>query len=197
MTIEGLAAYLENGEGPTGAEVIRQTLAAEATWVELPPELEDDIVSAIKMGMPQAPANTGGAARWWTGIAAAVVAVVVGLSSLIGAGSHRVNLVATDLAVGATAYAIVTPTPSGIHVLLDVEGLDPAPTGFYYQGWLKKGDELLTIGTFHMRGGDGRVDLWAGGSLGEYELLTVTLQQDGAGQDSSGKVFLRGELPNG
>lgn len=198
MTLEELANYLESGEGPmSDLAPIRAALSAESTWAELPVGMEDTVVAEITAEAPGGEAAVvRSAARWWTGMAAAAIAVLVGTSSLIGANSHRVNLTATDLAVGASAFAIVTDTSSGIHVVLDVDGLDPAPAGSYYQGWLTKGDDLITIGTFHMRGGDGRVDLWAGVDLGEYDMITITLQDAASGQDSSGQVVLKGDLPD-
>ena len=40
----------------------------------------------------------------------------------------------------------------------------PAPEGQYYEGWLHDTDsgDWVSVGTFHMRGGDGRVVLWSG-----------------------------------
>ena len=78
---------------------------------------------------------------------------------------------------------------------MDIRDLPPAPPGQYYQGWVRSEDgELVTIGTFHMRGGDATVTLWSGVELADYPIVTVTIQTEGAGQDSSGEVVLRGSL---
>ena len=52
----------------------------------------------------------------------------------------------------------------------------------------------VTIGTFHMQGGDDTVELWSGVPLDEYPTLTVTLQDEGGGQESSGRVVLTGVI---
>ena len=55
-------------------------------------------------------------------------------------------------------------------------------------------DEAVTMGTFHMRSGDATVTLWSGVDVDEYPTLTITLQKEGAGPESSGEVYLRGSI---
>ncbi|MBV1894375.1 MAG: anti-sigma factor, partial [Ilumatobacteraceae bacterium] len=70
-----------------------------------------------------------------------------------------------------------------------------APDGFYYEAWLRKSPEVgVSAGTFHLRGGDGSIQLWAGVALDEYPILTVTLQTEGGGAASSGIVVLAGKI---
>ena len=75
-----------------------------------------------------------------------------------------------------------------------MRGLPPAPPGTYYQAWVKGDGGLVTIGTFHMQGGDDTVELWSGVPLDEYPTITVTLQDEGGGQESSGRVVLTGVI---
>jgi hypothetical protein len=90
--------------------------------------------------------------------------------------------------------ATVEETGSGVAIELDVRGL-PRPSGARnYQAWMKGPDGLVTVGTFHMRGGDDSVELWSGVPPDRYPTLTVTLQQEGAGQESSGRVVLSGDI---
>jgi len=133
--------------------------------------------------------------------AAAVLLVVAGLTAGFLAGSGRNEaggtefaIAGTDLAPAASAVATVEDQPSGVRIELDVQDLGPAAPGTYYQAWVKGPDGLVTIGTFHMRGGDDVVDLWAGVDLERYPTLTVTLQQEGGGQESSGRVVLSGDI---
>ena len=96
---------------------------------------------------------------------------------------------------GASADAELEDLASGLRVVLDVSDLPPAEPGTYYQGWVRSEDgEGVTIGTFHMRGGDAKIELWAGVSSAEYPIITVTIQEEGAGAQSSGMVVLRGRL---
>ena len=132
---------------------------------------------------------------------AAVALVAVGFSAaqLTGGDGGRdadveIALAGTDLAPGASADARLIDTDAGVVVLLDVRDLPPAPEGFYYQGWVRNADEGVTIGTFHMRGGDNEIELWSGVPLEDYPVITVTLQREGDGPASSGDVVLRGEI---
>jgi hypothetical protein len=82
-----------------------------------------------------------------------------------------------------------------VAIALDIRDLPPAPEGFYYQGWVRNEEgETVTIGTFHMRAGDSTVTLWSGVPVEEYPTLTITLQEEGAGPESSGQVVLRGSI---
>ncbi len=106
-----------------------------------------------------------------------------------------IAMAATELAPGAEAVADVVATPLGTRIILDVTGLPPAPEGQYYEAWLRQSPEVgVSAGTFHLRGGDGAIELWAGVTMDDYPLITVTLQEEGAGAASSGRVVLRGSV---
>jgi hypothetical protein len=133
--------------------------------------------------------------------AAAVLLVLVAAAGLVitlsgedGGDAREVAIAGTELAPGASATAQVEELPSGIAIELDVRDLPPSPPGTYYQGWVRGEDAAVTVGTFHMRGGDDVVELWAGVDLADYPTLTVTIQQEGAGAESSGQVVLAGEI---
>lgn len=128
---------------------------------------------------------------------AASVLVVGGLAVAAQRGSDAtvVTLAGTELQAGAEGTASITDTPSGFRIELDVSGLPPAAPGTYYQAWVKGEQGLVTIGTFHGREGTDDVVLWSGVDLAKYPLLTVTLQQEGAGAESSGQVVLSGPIP--
>jgi hypothetical protein len=131
--------------------------------------------------------------------AAAAVVVLAGVVGIIvrssddGAG-RDFTVAGTELAPEASAVATVEETGSGVSIDLDVSGLPPAEPGTYYQAWVKGPDGLVTVGTFHMRDGDDSVELWSGVPLDRYPTLTVTLQDEGAGQESSGRVVLSGDV---
>jgi Anti-sigma-K factor rskA len=138
--------------------------------------------------------------------AAAAVIVVAGAAGVLGAvlggqdeddGGHDGREVAIgggELAPDASAVAYVEELGSGVAIELDVRDLPPTPPGTYYEAWVRNEEVLIPIGTFHMRAGDEVVELWAGVDLDDYPTLTVTLQEEGAGQESSGQVVLRGEI---
>ena len=104
----------------------------------------------------------------------------------------------TDLAQGASATGELDDTDSGLEITLDIQGLPPAQDGFFYEAWMRTADDenpdLTAIGTFHMRGGDSTVTLWSAVDVATHPIITVTLQEEGAGPESSGQVVLRGSL---
>jgi hypothetical protein len=197
-------------------DAVAPTLRDEAVWAEPPAGLADSIIATIAaersvaprppvVAMPSAQPRTSARTRrsrttWWVGAAAAaaVAALAVGVVTTRGDGESDVEQFAiggTELAPAASATAELTDLPNGVAIALDISDLEPAPEGHYYQGWVRSDDgETVTIGTFHMRGGDGTVTLWSGVDVAEYPTLTVTLQEEGAGPESSGEVVLRGSI---
>lgn len=134
------------------------------------------------------------------GIAAALLAVffIAGSDKLGDSGEvegQHLALAGTALAPDASAEAIVSEQALGVVIELDVSDLAPAPKGTYYQAWVRQDAAVgVSAGTFHMRGGNGVVFLWAGVTTKDYPLVTVTLQTEGEGPESSGKVVLKGLL---
>jgi hypothetical protein len=195
--------------------------AKSSTWEEPPPHLADDVVAGILAAAPAVPVErshdgdeppTVAAAvpqaaparprRNWLGpvlaVAAAVVLVValgVALASRGGSDGESFALAATDVFPGAGGDATVEHTGSGLSISLSVEGLPPAEPGTFYQAWMRGDAGSVPIGTFHARQADGRIELWSGVDVADYPTMTVTIQQEGAGPESSGVVVLRGELP--
>lgn len=191
-------------------------LAEPALWVDPSTGTEDAVITAIlQEAEPEphrsaevvAPAPTPlrvarrPVAAWVAAAAAALLAVVVLLSPSPDGDSDPpppdavATLVGTELASDARAAVEVVALANGVRIMLEVQDLPPAPPGTYYQAWVRRSsEEGVSAGTFHMRGGDGPVVLWAGVSTEDYPLLTVTLQQESEGPESSGQVVLRGEL---
>lgn len=169
------------------------------------PEPEPTNVSdlAARRHRSRRPAMTGFA----SGIAAALALLAVlnfggflGGDGLGNSGEARnsieVTLAATDLAPPtATADAVVTEGALGTRLVIRFEDLPAAEDGTYYEAWLRQSPEIgVSAGTFHLRGGDGEIELWSAVSPEDYPLLTVTLQQEDAGAASSGQVVLAARL---
>lgn len=177
-------------------------LASPAIWDDPDPGLEDRIVAEVTTQLeaaPRMPSAPGRSDRRHLVVigAVAVLFLVVGVAVavLVGDGSDRsqVALQGSDLVPGASATAEVERLDEGLRVVLRVTDLPPAEPGTYYQGWVRNDEgQAVTIGTFHVRGGDGEVELWAGVTDETYPTITVTLQQEGAGAESSGVVVLSG-----
>lgn len=189
-------------------------LGETSVWAEPPPELEGLVLTALRT--TSAPATDDRARDDLAGARArrtrrrssprlllALAASVVVLGLLVSGGLALRDggpepavaaLHASELAPGADGRASVTDTPSGVRIELDISGLPPAPRGTYYQAWVKGPRGLVTVGTFHGRGGTEDVVLWSGVDVAAYPTLTITLQQEGAGAESSGQVLLSGQI---
>ncbi len=201
--------YLERGPASGDADVpddavqARRALGGASVWGDPPPDALDGILGRIGAERPSAPVpQRRRPGRLVLAAAAVVLLVLGGVAGWIGAewaptvGGQTTELAGTELAPDATAKARIRETPGGIAISLDVSGLPPAAPGTYYEGWVKSGEDLkVSIGTFHMRGGDDTIELWAGVDLEGYSLITVTIQPEQAGERPPGKAVLRGPLP--
>ena len=193
----------DDGLKSAESQALGQLLDSEAVWDEPHPGVEDAVVMAVSAEAgplePLTPPRPGRGERRYLAViaAAAVVLLAVGVTIGLLAGNDdatiEVPLVGTDAAPDASALALVSNGSSGLRVVLDVRGLAPAEPGTYYQGWVRGEAGSVTIGTFHLRGGDDEVELWAGVTSDEYPGISVTLQQVGGGADSSGVVVLSGQ----
>lgn len=211
MNEDRLARYLDgehDPDPPAEFVALRRQLADESVWLEPPPHLQEAIVADIASRQDAAPtplrASRHRTARRWTAQPWAAVAAVAAAIAVVAvimfprAETRQLRMEGTDLAAGATAIATIRTTPTGEDITLDVSGLEPPPPDFFYQGWVRQGgepeDNAVTIGTFHMRGGDDEVTLWAGVDIDDFPVLTVTLEPDDGDPASSGEVVLRGRL---
>jgi Anti-sigma-K factor rskA len=125
----------------------------------------------------------------------AAAAVVIGIVVTRGPATTDVVLAGTRLAPAASATARLHVTPSGLAIELDVSGLPPSAPGYFYPAWMKGPRGLVTIGTFHMRGGPGTVELWSAVSLADYPAITVTREPEDGNPASSGQVVLTSRHP--
>jgi hypothetical protein len=185
---------------------LRTLLASSSTWDEPPAELADGIVAEIQ-AVPGAnrPVTPQRRQRSWSrpvliaaSAAAAVVALTLGAVLIAGdgdSGGEQFTLVATDVIPEASGSATVEATGSGLSISLSVDDLPPAAAGTFYQAWMRGDGGSIPIGTFHARDGDGPIELGSGVDVADYPLMTVTIQQEGAGPESSGVVVLRAEIP--
>jgi hypothetical protein len=182
---------------------VRTLLAQEAIWAQPPPEMLERILARVDAAPPRRRALDR--RRWpLLGGLAAAAAILAVLALGMGRGGDpnphaplpaaRVALTGTPLAPQAHGTATVRDTPSGVDIRFDIQGLAPAPAGFYYEAWVKGPDGLVAIGTFHVRRPDDRpVRLWSGVDLARYPLLTVTLEPEDGNQASSGRRVLQGQ----
>ncbi len=205
-----LAEYLEQGAREPGpyapdaasadaARRLRDLLADPDGWAEPPVGLLAQITATIDSERAGPAAGRDDSRRQIrmrrtvrAGAVAllAAAAVVISLVVTRGPATSDVVLAGTRLAPGASATAQLHTTPSGLAIELDVSGLPPSPPGSYYQAWMKGPRGLVAIGTFHLRGGPGTVELWSAVSLADYPAITVTREPEDGNPASSGQVVL-------
>jgi len=193
---------LESIDEPTAAEVAAvEALLARADddrtlWVDPPPNVEAAIVTAIRAESGTAPEDARRGrftVTSWLAAAAAIIAVVAGISLIVRDDDATVfALEGTERAPDASAEVEVSDTPVGLKILLTPERLPAAPEGTYYECWLSNGEVKVSAGTFHVRGGSGQIELWAGVVSPDFTQLAVTLEPIDDDLDSSGDAFLRG-----
>jgi hypothetical protein len=171
---------------------VETILRQGAVWAQVPDDLERRVLDEALGRRRTRPRR-----NQWLLAAAAVVALAVGAGvfALRSGDGPRMELAGTALAPGSRAEAEVRDTPSGVEIRLDVDGLPPAPEGSFYEAWVKGERGSVAIGTFHLRDSSDDVVLWSGVDLDDYPRITVTLQREGAGPASSGRVVLAGEVP--
>ena len=110
---------------------------------------------------------------WLT--AAAVVVAIVGLAAFLRTDGPdwQVELAGTDDYPSATAVVAGWNEESGTRMRITMSGVDPAPSGFFYEFWLSDGPLHISGGTF-VDVTD--VQLQAAVSRREFPRLWVTLE---------------------
>jgi len=186
---------------------VEVALARADVWDDPRLGLEDDIVAAIRAEPVALDAVRTSRERrqipGWLIATAAVAVLAVGAVVVVrAAGDNReiasdtteASLAGTDLAPDATATAFFTPTPAGLKILLDADGLAGADPGHMYEAWISDGEIRVSAGTFHLRDGHNPIELWAGTDDPRFHVITVTLEPIDGVADSSGQVVLKGEF---
>lgn len=198
------AEYLASASGtaPTDGErldLIREILSRDTTWEEPPPEVADLLLAAISArdvttGTPKVTHRR----RWvWAAAvvgAAALALVMAGVLGLFSSPEEQIVAIAgTELQPAATGQAAIRETDAGWWIRLDINDLPAAADGTYYEGWVWDDDgHGVSIGTFHMRGGEQSVVLWSGVDPQDYPAIWVTLEDEDGDASASDQVVMRG-----
>jgi len=182
---------------------VEPILRTDAVWAGVPEGLEQRVLNQLLPDAVVAPEPIGRSKGRRRLLHRSMLTLAAGVLVAAGVGvvalrphTHEVTLAATALGgASVQASAEVRETASGAEIRLKTKGLAPAPPGRYYQGWLAGAAGSVTIGTFHLRDGDDDVVLWSGVALRDYPKITVTLQTEGGGPQSSGLLVLSGVIP--
>lgn len=181
-------------------EAGRSAFADPSLWEEPSPELAAQVSSliagsAVVEGTTTAPGGRAAWPRWvWPalGVAAVALAAVVTIASLsTPAADWEVAVAGTDAAPAASATVRGWNTASGTRMVVDVDGLEPAPAGYMYEFWLSEGPVHVSAGTF--RSG-GEIVLWTGVTRAEFPRLWITLEPVDEDESPSGLTVLDTEV---
>lgn len=181
----------------TGLDAVLEQIRGEAT----PGDRDSTAASVIELD-ERRPSRT---VLFIAGIAAGLLATLIVGVAILGIDRDdtqeaatepaiSIALESTELAPAATATVGLDDRAAGTRIVLDVNGLAPAAAGTYYEAWISGADQLVSAGTFHLRGGDDAIVLWAGVEPAGFERFAITIQDIGQAE-SSGRVVLVGNLP--
>lgn len=191
--------YLASGTGPPPGDAehldaVRAILSDEATWSDPPPAVAEGVLATIEAD----PASTepAGPGWGWMAAAAAIILILVaaGLSGVFTtADEQAIALEGTELLPDATGVAEIRETDAGWWIRLEFDDLPAAAEGTYYEGWVwNDAGEGVSIGTFHLRGGDPSIELWSGVDPADYPSLWVTLEDEDGDPTASGRIVIWG-----
>lgn len=186
-----LAACPYCREERAGLDVALTLLDDDGFWDTPPPELEDRIVDLVGGPAPEARATR----RSWVSLAVGAAAVAAIAIALLGAWTvlqdpapdWEVTLPGTDTAPLAVGVVRGWNEPGGTRLALEVEGLEPAPDGSFYEFWFSEGDRHISSGTFVVADG---TEMWVGVSRRDFPRLWITLEPIDANESPSGVTVM-------
>jgi anti-sigma factor RsiW len=165
-------------------------LSDASLWEEPSPELAGQ-VEALITAAGSSDRSGSRRPRFLKVAAAAAAVVIVAAASLAllrpSAPDWEVALPGTDLAPAAIGTVRGWNEAAGTRMVVDVEGLAPAPEGFVYEFWLSDGPLHVSAGTF---AGPGRVELWSGVARADFPRLWITLEPLDEDTSPSGQTVL-------
>ncbi len=193
------AGYLADWEGhPSGQseklDATRAALREPKTWADPPFDVESNVIASIRTESVRTVDTSWRA--WIPRLAgvAAITLIAVALMAFWPTGTN-VDLIGTEIMPQASGVATLDATESGWAIEVSLTDMPPAEPGTYYEGWVWSDDgKGVSIGTFHLRGGNKPVTLWSGVDVNEYPSIWISVQTEGAGNEVSDQIVMRGRF---
>jgi hypothetical protein len=165
-------------------------LSDASLWEEPSPELAGQVEALITAAGRSADSDSR-RPRFLQAAAAAAAVVIIAAASFAflrpSAPDWKVALPGTDLAPTAIGTVRGWNVDTGTRMVVDIEGLPPAPEGFVYEFWLSDGPLHVSAGTFV---GSGQVELWSGVARADFPRLWITLEPVDEDTSPSGETVL-------
>ncbi len=120
-------------------------------------------------------------------MAAAIVAVAAFALTAGSGPDGEVPLPATGEAPAAAGVVKGWNEAAGTRIVLDIEGLPPAPAGSVYELWFSKDEFHISAGTFSSAGAP---ELWVGVSRRDFPRLWITLEPLDDDESPSGVTLM-------
>lgn len=151
----------------------RGAITDPAVWEEPSSDLGGQVVMLLQ-GSASPPKRTLWHRRALAGVVA-VAAVLVLVAAVVvvrsDAPDWTVDIAGTEEAPVAIGTIDGWQTPNGTRMVLNIDGLDPAPDGYVYELWLSQGPIHVSAGTFTATDD---VVLWSGVARRDYPRLWIT-----------------------
>ena len=159
---------------------LSSTLASHSLWEEPSPELADRILHTVR-GHEERSHSEGKSnpdhqrMALFAGVAVTLLIALAGtfFATRSLEADWRMTLVSEELPE-ATAVIRGWSTAMGTRMVLDIAGIEDAPSGSYYEIWMTADDgRHISAGTFN---GSGRVTAFAGARRADYPRIWITLE---------------------
>jgi anti-sigma factor RsiW len=160
---------------------LSSTLASHSLWEEPPPDLSERILQAVRGQDERSPTDRKAYSKHrrtglLAGVAVALLIVLAGtfLATRSLSADWEIALAASEERPDGTAIVRGWSTSLGTRMVLDVSGIEDAPSGSYYEIWMTAPDgRHISAGTFS---GPGRVTAFAGVRRADYPRIWITLE---------------------
>lgn len=188
------------GRGPVEASNQRPVAFEHGAAANQAPQLPAESAEVVDLSQRRERRDR----RLWPLSAAAAVLIAAAVSATVFLNRPEaddpnlitVAMAPSEAAPDAEAVARIVDRPNGAQIVIEIDGLEPAPEGSYYEVWLVRPEpqNRVTAGTFHMRGADqSEIEFWAGVSPEIYNVVTITLESEEDPDVPSQPIF-RGDI---
>ena len=161
---------------------LSSTLSSHSLWEEPSPDLSERILQTVRGHDERIPADRRAQPEHHrrtllAGVAATLLFVLAGtfFATRSLSADWEMTLASSEEHPEATAVVRGWSTSLGTRMVLDIGGIEDAPSGSYYEIWMTARDgRHISAGTFN---GSGRVTAFAGVRRADFPRIWITLEK--------------------